>query len=707
MKRLICTLILVLLPLVAAAAPIRVQTGEHPQFTRMVFRMPPGTDWVLGRVEAGYLLRLPPNQDYDLRGFYDLIPKDRIAAITQPRAGEFQFVVPCDCRAEAFLVGEDVLVIDVSDGLPLPSSPFEHRLDTPEIAAPPNGQPYIFPNHAIFPVIGVPQIVPPQVQDVEAILPQEALAPERSETAFEDELNELETSIVASLAEGLSQGVLEQDLQVRTDADDIEAAVREDLRAAQAAVPGIGTRTNRDIAAIPDDPPTLATQTGKQCLPELFFDVPSWGSESPFSAQIALGRRNVFTDVGQADETAVLRLAQTYVFFGFGKEALRTLELDGVHSQERVYLSQIAQIIDGDPVAKELFEEQVSCASPVALWALLAIDEGPLDAQLNRAAALSGFKALPVHLQRHIAPMLSERFVQLGDYDGALQALDVSRDDVSKTLDATLAEASLDHAMDDDASAQSELAVVVRENPRVTPEIMVQFLNDAIENNAEITKSDYVLADALRFETAHLPVSGDIAHAQARAYFMRGEIAQAAELITEESDVLGPERAQELNDELAVRAVSSLDDAAFLTFAFDHPPERFSSAARRTVSERLNALGFPTRATAFVPHDDAMNALTVDAEIPPTPTIVDDSQGPGQGEEIADEIVSWGQGNWQQLTTSSDPILQAASEAMLSREDDNRSDTPLASSRDLLSRSQETRETLDAILNRFPLPNDP
>ncbi len=704
MKRFICSLVLVILPLAVAAAPIHVQTGEHPQFTRMVFRITPGTDWVLGRAEAGYLLRLPSDKDYDLRGFYDLIPKDRIAEITQPRAGELQFSVPCDCRAEAFLVDDDVLVIDVSDGPPLPSSPFERRLDTSETAARPVGQPYVFPDQAIFPVIGVPQIELPRVQDVEANLPQEVLASERSATAFEDELNELETSIVASLAEGLSQGVLEQDLPVRTDAGDIEATVREELHGAQAAVPGIGTRTNRDIAAIPEDPPTLATQTGKQCLPALYFDVPNWGNELPFSAQIALGRRDVFTDAGLADETAVLRLAQTYVYFGFGQEALRTLELDGVHSQERIYLSQIAQIIDGDLVAKELFEEQVSCASPVALWALLANGDGPLDAQLNRAATLSGFKALPVHLQRHIGPMLSERFVRLGDHDGALQALDVSRDDVAKTLDTTLAEASLDHAMGDDAGVQSALAVVAREDPRVTPKVMIEFLNVAIENNTEITQSDYVLVDALRFENAHLPVSGDLAYAQARAYFMQGEIDQAAKLIMDESVVLGPERVQKLNDELAMRAVRSLDDATFLVFAFDHPPERFSAVARHSVSERLSALGFLTRATAFVPPDDAVQTLPADAEIPLPPTVLDDSQGAGQG---ADEIASWGQGNWQQLTTSSDPILQAASEAMLSREDNTQSGTPLASSRELLSRSQETRETLDAILNRFPLPNDP
>jgi hypothetical protein len=678
-------LFLLIFPSLAPAAPIRVQTGEHPGFTRMVFRIAPGSEWALGRIETGYGLRIAADDGYDLHGFFDLIPKTRIAEIVQNRAGEFDFVVPCDCRAEGFLVGEDVLVIDVSDGPPLSSSRFEERIVNATTPSP-----YVIGNQPILPLIAtLPTVsLASSLSDLPEGSILEPLEPNAS--SFDEDLIALEGSISQSLASGLSQGVLALG-RPEGEANGFDNTLRQQLRETRVGVPGINARTNLDTNAIPDDTQFPEAQSGSQCLPSAFFDVGEWADERPFSVQIAGARKGIISEVDRIDEDAVLRLARIFVFFGFGQEAIRTLDLDGVRSQERTYLIQIAHIIDADGKKTDLFEQEVSCQSPSALWAVLAAQDGPMDAQVNRAAVLGAFKALPEHLQRHLGPRLSARFVAIGDHDAALQVLDAGRDTTSKTLDASLAEATLDQAMGEAHSASETIAAAVRENSRVTPEVMITFMREAIENNTKIGPENFVLADALRFENAHLPVAGDLLDVQVRGYLMQQNFAQAAQLISQGETALGSARHQLLQDALARQATADMHDADFLSFAFETSPEIFSSQERSMIAYRLVVLGFEGRADLFA-LIDPQAANPANLVQPPD----DHDENPDQAQPSVLELV-----------TPSDPPLRATLRAMLVDETEIAPQHPtLAHGRQLLSQSQLTRETLETILQRFPPPDD-
>ena len=90
-----------------------VQTGEHENFTRVVVTIPVDAAWQLGRNDNGYLLRVPGVNEYNLGGFFDLIPRDRIVDVQNASAGsELQFFLDCECYADAFLEGTRVLVLD-------------------------------------------------------------------------------------------------------------------------------------------------------------------------------------------------------------------------------------------------------------------------------------------------------------------------------------------------------------------------------------------------------------------------------------------------------------------------------------------------------------------------------------------------------------------------------------------------------------------
>ena len=90
-------------PLMGLAQTYDVQSGEHEDFSRIVILYDNVPDWSFGRVEGGYEFR--PTDDaarYDLSKVFDLIPKDRIAAVDAVSDGRLFLQVACECHADVF-----------------------------------------------------------------------------------------------------------------------------------------------------------------------------------------------------------------------------------------------------------------------------------------------------------------------------------------------------------------------------------------------------------------------------------------------------------------------------------------------------------------------------------------------------------------------------------------------------------------------------
>ena len=137
----LCALVLVLASVFgtsALAEPVRVQTGEHADFSRVVLQFARPTAWTIGRTARGYGLRLGrPEVVLDLSGAFDLIPRTRIKAM-EGGTGEtdLQILTDCTCHVEAFEDRPGILVIDLHDGPPPPLSRFETVLAGSELESP-------------------------------------------------------------------------------------------------------------------------------------------------------------------------------------------------------------------------------------------------------------------------------------------------------------------------------------------------------------------------------------------------------------------------------------------------------------------------------------------------------------------------------------------------------------------------------------------
>ncbi|WP_411889593.1 hypothetical protein [Yoonia sp. SDW83-1] len=727
----------------ATAEPVRVQTGEHAEFTRVVLIIPTGAEWQLGRRDNSYVVRLPGTDGYETSGFFDLIPQDRIAAVSQnPDAGELRLQLGCTCYAEAFLDRPGVLVIDIRDGTASPGSPFETVLDVPpdDSAArgPVPNTTYLTQREPILPLF--PQKRSETVSEVvEAVQPAVVTnvpvqQPDLSvEGSVISDLATLEQSVTESLGRALSQGLLETDLGNGTSDGGPMINNLEDRPA-----PGLRVATSIDRAAIPDDPFVPTTQQGNTCLPGQYFDVASWGDERPYAAQIGEARAQLTGEFDGLEEEAVTMLARRYIYFGFGREAQQVLKLDAVTSQERLYLAAIANIIDGETVDTDLFAQQVSCQSEVALWAALAFSDGALDSQLDRPSVLRTFKSLPPALQSHLAPRLTERFVAIGDNDAAFQALDVVRDLSDAPLDAALAEVSLNRALGKDEVAAEQLENIVDTEVRVTPEVMISLLEQAVRNNRPIDKDDLVLADALRFENAQLTVAADLAVAQIRAYLHIAKFAAARQLMRDEAEQIGDARGAVLADEFARSATAGMPNSDFLSFAFEDDQPSISPETENTLARRLLDLGFAERAQQFLTNQasdttaeergylraeaaialgdlDRADSLLTNWNTERADTlrqIIDDMRATDSiiardFRSGGDARSQWQRGDWGDLVSSEDALLQAASTAFL---DQDRAtldpEMSLASGRTMLEQSAQSRDVVQDLLERFAGPSD-
>ncbi len=729
-----------------AADPVRVQTGEHETFTRVVLTIPDGADWALNRDAQGYVVNLPATEGYDLDRFFELIPADRIQAVSQDRfAGELYLAVECACYADAFLDPPNILVIDIHDGAPATDSPFEvARAVSPvglSVVAQPQPVPqFTVKRNPLIPLVfeADTPLLRPIIEDesdrpvrvADGIVSGEITSTTDDQQTVEMDLTDLETSVVESLGRALSQGLLEPE----TDGTPADRQMRDFVAV---ATPGIRAVTGVDQAAIPENPQTIITQDGQLCLPGRFFDVATWGDERSYATQIAEARAKLTSATDQLDEEATRDLARKYVYFGFGREAEQTLQLDGVSSMERNYLIAMARIIDGDPFDRSPFAQQASCASQVALWAFLASGPDAVDVQVDQPAVLRTFMGLPEVLKQHLAPMLSDRFVAIGDNDAAVQIMKILRSTPDAPLAADLAQVDLLRSLGEEDAAIQQVVEIAETNVRATPKVIIARLNDAVQNELPLTADDFLLADSLRFENAQKPVASDIAVAQIRAYLYQKNFAAAESLLREQADRIIPETLTALENEYGRSATDSMEADAFLEFAFDPLSANLMSAIENAIAARLLTLGFPERARDVVSGDASpdnaiersyLRAKAALALSDPTAVLaalegrqsdqaktlraiaLDIAQSNGiASEAYADEAPQslWRRGDWSALAGSEDALLQAASNAALDNEIGALDpDKPLTSGRNLLELSMESREIMDALLTRFSVSED-
>ena len=658
MGRFLLTLALALcLPGLAMAQVVRVISGDHPTFTRLVLTFDRAPDWQLGRVADGYVLGLAGNQPrYDLSTIFRRITRDRISAIwADPSDGRLRLRVACACHALPFELRPGVIVIDIRDGPPPPGSSFEAGIDGslfPALAEAPQLRPRPRLTAGAAPFdwtsrIATPPPAPP--------LPIPGL-PEPSRSALRDEL-------LLGLSRGMAEGLI----------DPVDRPPTPDTTIPQQRMPqasnlrlGDPLETRTGLA-----PQQHVAADGRSCPDDSRLDLAAWGGEGAPASLLSQSISGLVGEFDRPDPAAVLRAVRTHLHLGFGAEARALLQAFPIDGPDTPLLASLGRLVDGatDPIGP--FRGLEGCDTAAALWAVLA--DPDLNPRLARASALlRAFSALPAPMRRHLGPNLAERFLAAGDTATATAVQDsFLRIPGPPDPRTTVTEARIASALGAGPQAAELLASASRDPGPAQPEALIALVDLHLAEDRPLDPQIETALAAFLPQFAGTMTEPDLRRAHVLALALTGQIDFAfTALPTAPSATLG-----------LWQVLSKAPDDAILQHAIGADPSGLPPDTRTAIAQRLLDLGFPEPARLWA---GAAGPITLPAPEP---------------DALRSALRSR---NWAGLPETAPAAWQGAA-ATLS-ETDSESDTPLARGRTLTENSVETRNAIQALLNSVPPP---
>ena len=670
----------------APAETVKVQTGEHPGFTRLVLQLARPTAWAVGRTGTGYGLRLGrADVALDLTRSFDRIPRTRVASMTTNFSGlALQVTVGCICHVQAFDYGPGIVVIDVLDGPPPPLSRFEMAL-APRIGvpAPTRAAAFRLTSSAALPVpetrrlpqlwqvaekpgVMVPGILAralatlrdgaparPANHDAAAIsdmmpapgpIPVPAPAPlslptlaeaHRAETASEQpqdmatpaldadptfqlrparsRIGDARTILLQELSRAASQGLVDVVQPVRpvlASEPAPEPAPVEVLPGSQPVAEAndhvtikAETSIDRDALHYPDG--GSVTQDGLACLSDDSFALSDWGDDTPPAEQITNRRQTLIGEFDRAVPEAVAAMAQLYLYLGFGAEARGTIAAFGVEVPDRDLIVAMAVIMDGGNPGRGRLKAMADCDSAAAMWAVLATPQLAPGELVDTMAVIRTFSALPVHLRRLLGPMISNRFLAIGDEATARTiqgAVTRAAGDIGP--EARLVDAKLELSRDNPDVARTELADVVAEDGSASPDALILLIETQIAQGMTVDAANVETAAAMAFEHRGTPMGSQLARIQVLAAAASGDFDRAFATLAVQTKA-GPEAMPtELDEDLFNLLQSKAADATFLRHMFGATDRLvaadLSRGLRQSLAARMVALGFPDQAQSVL-----------------------------------------------------------------------------------------------------------
>ncbi|MFC3612647.1 hypothetical protein ACFORG_02650 [Lutimaribacter marinistellae] len=560
------SLIFLFLAGTAYAFTIPVRSGAHPDFTRLTFRIPEGTDWDLEGGEGLARLRIGIEEVvFDTSSVFGRIPRARLNALIQLEPGApLELSFACDCQAKAFVEGKTLLVVDIqpkqiSSSVEVGSSPSTVNL------------PVVFETPGS---IDMPLVLPDFDREVEDSLAKRLLG------GVDGEILELKPARIgprpsSTVSEGDSLTGAKPEANIR-----IETAMHRDL--------------DRIRGALTKDVETA------RCFPAEDLNVKDWGDDTSFDEQIGSARARLFGEFDRIDEPAVEDLARLYIHFGFGAEARTKLRLVSETGGSSV-LWAVAGVIDGSPSkTSPVFAGQEVCDGPAALWSVLESEEA--GETTNATAVERAFSELPVHLRGHLGPSVASALTRGGYIDSAKRILrSVERAGTTENSATHLAEAELAALEKAPETEEMELqaAVLAPDAEIEAAKAIVQLIEKRWTERSGVSDKELDLAASYAREYRTSGIGPEIEKAHVLALALNQDFDRAILLLGrrqgEDQDTITLDRVFALLSE-------NSDDVTFLRHAMEIAPKhlaRLGEETSRLIADRLLSLGFPKEALAF------------------------------------------------------------------------------------------------------------
>lgn len=739
------------------AQEIEVRTGDHPSFTRIVFTIPSGTNWDISRTEMGYAVQFDTVGSLQVSDFFSLIQRNRIREVSVIGGGSIlSLTLNCDCFPEAYLWRDSHLVVDIKDVDQVRTEAYDTSFEkalklnklTERVVSNPHPPLVVGTKSAArssaneFEAISLtldPMIERPLARTNGILDPFDDLLEQQKRVGM------LESAIAGGLQRGLSQGLLQraengegthtQQANLKEqEADSDLTTLLEEVNAA--LTPGLTARTSVE-SAIGAEISRLETSLNEaSCFPDDYVDIQNWATDLPFHLQIGLLRSEITSEFDKTDPLAVEALSKAYLYFGFGREAIDALAIDGQMSHRRRALVAIGQIIDGDPIDFPEIHDQLLCSGPAALWGFMAHEDGPLRAELDPEGITVAFKTLPEVLRKHLAPDLARRLNERNLHDFGEKVLSVVSENDKSDIETQLALSEISISQGNTEDAEGLLEELADDNARMTPEALISLISLKVENGNLILPSELNLLRAMQFESQNEEDLGILIRAEAMALAQNQDFDALLELIQREEKFFAVILGAEYKNQVMQYSLDNETDSQFLKRVFQEETEPTDSQLQNSIAQRLIDLGFLTQAEIVVSdpaigadmeerrylraaisatrkdptmtkaHLAGMNTPRAIALLAEAGGRVNDAQLQELSDVQRSEI-NWRSANWEQLRTSDDPLLQSVAETISSTPVDPIStETPLSASSSLISESEGLRINMADLLDRFAVTSE-
>ena len=566
----------------AQAQQVTVRSGEHDGFSRLVFMLPPGTDWRLSESEGAVTLRTPGESfGYDTADVFRLIPRSRITALAPQADGAIRIATATGTVHAAFQLASGAVVLDILDAseLPMSGSPPREatgtplRLDHLETYWRERTPPAALPAAPAAPTAPLPRLATPDPR-----------------------VREAETELLAQLSRAASQGVISASVTppAMVPAPRPTGAAPATAAGAHLAIAS-QTVFDRDMMGSAPGPQLLAN--GQRCAPDRAFALESWVSDAPASAQITAARQGLVGEFDRPDPAAVERLARTYLGLGFGTEARATLRGFGLDTPAAGAIAYVAAVLDELPVPDSALSHMAACDGKVALWALLGRGTAQNEAP-NLAAVRRSFSALPVPIRKIVGPELVRRLLALGaDSDareiGSMIARAVPEGDPARGL----IDARIDIARGEPAQAEPVLAGMIDRNSADAAQALILLVDTRLSRGEPVDAANIELATSLARELRGSPEGARLLRAQILGEGSVGRFSEAFAALDAWPAEDTPALVQETRRSLWGLLARVPDDTLFLgQFLARHdqvPVEELPNLVRLQMADRLTAAGLP------------------------------------------------------------------------------------------------------------------
>lgn len=621
------------LPSISLTQQINVASGAHDGFARLVFRVPDNSDWDLQNDETRAIIKLTNfEQGFNIDSVFALIDRSYISEINNTTAS-LEIIFSCDCTANAYQLANGYLVVDVSRTR-------IQDLNTTDILYFTN-EPGIEPLDLRFGSIysesterdvvatlteGELQVSKNEKENSEVDITSGIVTRNRTKDRVEFKknniLNQAQKKLARHISEAATLGILDPaqstfNLPQKENKSTIDDQIFNSstlLNENHIQPPSSGNlrvTNSSDLPNTPDQTSIELNTLGVPCIPPNMTDVTLWGDNATNSQKFGEYRSSLYTSIDRVDVLVALKLAQLFLYHGFGAEAIQVLSIDPQLFKENPHLVEIGEIMEYGFVRNPKYLINfIECDSSVALWALLSQKNVPSFSDLNSRAALRGTSALPIHLRRFIAPELSRRFLKYGDEDNAEAALrTLDRSTAAPTGTGRLARADLQMSSGKTELAQGTLADIVSSNEQHSAEALIKFVESHLEADTQIDESVATLVEAYAVEMRDDTLGSELRRSHVLALAKSGQFDAAYAALNQTWYENDDSKKSDLRAELLSIATRTASDATFVENFFSDATQNGLIVDVKVIKQalgRLIDLGFTTEADTFLANTESM-----------------------------------------------------------------------------------------------------